>query len=157
MKIKNIVNILIVGGIVAGLGVLFINRLLPEKVEVKTEVEYLEGKADTVTVVETKVDTIPLYVVEADTAYIDKENRHRAETDFKIEKNSATIEGKIKYNEPYFNFEDVIIKYPEITRTITQIDTLLKKITIKELPMFYEDGWFWGMVGSLVFLLLSIL
>jgi hypothetical protein len=120
-----------------------------EKIIIEREVEYIEGKKDTIVVMKT--------VYKEREVFISKpvNNIHQAE--FNIKKDSAEVSGTVKFNLEEFIFENIKFKYPLLY--VTKVDTIKRIITdtIEKKEPFYKNEYFYSSFMLLITLILSII
>ena len=152
MKFKDVILIVAIVSLIANF-----TQFLNPKVETKIETEYIKG--DTVVKWETKIESlyIPYPVtIKADTVY-HSDSTCYAQSDFDIKQDSVSVSGVVTYLDSIFTFNNVEILYPQLTKIVTSVDTLLKTITITKENPFYSNMWFWGTILSVALLVLQAL
>lgn len=151
MKLSNVIGLVLA---LVVLGIAY-NYFFPQEVE---KIIYKEGIPDTVVI--SKLDTVIFTETvfktktkfKTDTVFVSEDGKHHATSLFSLQEDSTKITGRVNYDEPNFSFENVKAMYPEITRTISRIDTLTQTVDIP----FYSDNWFWAFLGSVSILILLL-
>ena len=115
MKLEHYLMIIFIIGIIA-----YYNFFPTIKTETKTE--YIKG--DTVTVIETKIVKVPTIVYKAETdTFVVKDTVYQGySSNFNIGNQVAFATGKVAFYNQKFEFSNVEIKYPQITKTV--VDTI---------------------------------
>jgi len=115
MKLEYYLFVFFIAGIVA------YYNFFP-KVKTETKIEYIKG--DTTTITETKIVKIPktVYKAKIDTFIVKDTVYQGYSSNFNIGNPVAFAVGKVSFYNQKFEFSNVEIKYPRITKTV--VDTI---------------------------------
>lgn len=131
-------------------------QFLNPKVITNTEIEYKEGKKDTLFIPKIVKSIDTLYQFQTDTLKIDSNGSKSFTTAFNVKVDSLTgVSGTMSFYELTESF-GLLIKelwYPELY--VTQVDTLTETITIENSNPFY-DTFIFGF-GSALLIAIAIL
>lgn len=139
MKLEHYLTIVILAGIVA-----YYNYF--PKVETKTE--YVKG--DTITITETKIVKVPtiIYEAETDTFIVNDTIYQGYSSNFRIGNQLSFVTGNVAYYNQKFEFSNVEIKYPQITKTVTDTIKFTKYLDKKGFLHGISVGFGYGMING---------